>query len=131
MAESNLKFEMREDGILILRPQGPLCSEDFEKLAGFVDPWLKINHQLRGVVISVKKFPGWESIGSFISHIKFINAHEKKVKRVALAVDGILPEIMSHIAKHFIEAKINQFNFSQLDEAIDWAKGEHVYSATP
>jgi hypothetical protein len=124
----NLKFELRDDGILLVRPQGPLQKEDFVKLAEMVDPWIKIHNQLNGVVISVKKFPGWESFGSFISHIKFVNAHERKVERVALAVDGILPEIIANLTKHFIKAKIKQFSFSDLDEAIAWAKGDDMNS---
>ena len=129
MAESNLKFEMRDDGVLVVRPQGPL-QEDFVKLAEVVDPWIKKNHQLQEVVISVKKFPGWENFKSFISHFKFVNAHERKVQRVALAVDGLLPEIISHLTKHFIKAKIKQFDFSDLDAAVVWAKGEQVSTET-
>ena len=121
MTESNLKFEMRSNGVLIIQPQGPLRKEDFKKLADFVDPWIEKNHHLQGVVISVKNFPGWENFKGFISHFRFVNAHERKVKRVALAVDGLLPEIIAHLTKHFIKAKIKQFDFSDLEGAIVWA----------
>ena len=126
MAESSLKLEMRNNGVLIIQPQGPLRKEDFAQLAEVVDPWLQENHKLEGVVISVRKFPGWETFSSFISHFKFVNAHEKKVKRVAIAVDGLLPDIMVHLTKHFIKAKIKQFDFTDLEGAIAWAQGHHV-----
>ena len=59
-AVSNMKVELRDSGVLIVRHQGKLRTEDFEKLAGIVDPWIEKNHQLRGVVICIQKFPGWK-----------------------------------------------------------------------
>ena len=119
--ESTLKFELRDNGILIVRPQGALRREDFDKLANVVDPWIETHHQLNGVVFCIKKFPGWESIGTAIHHFEFVKSHHRKVHRVALAVDGMLPEIMSKVANHFVEAEIKQFPFESEEEAIKWA----------
>ncbi len=122
-ADSNLKFELGENGILILRPQGALRRADFDKLTSIIDPLIESHHYLRGLVISFQKFPGWENIGSLIRHIEFVSAHHKKIRRVALAADGTLPEVMSKMASHFVEAEIKQFPFEQTKAAIQWAKG--------
>ena len=66
---------------------------------------------------------------ALISHIKFVDAHERKVKRVALAVDGLLPEFMAQFTKHFIKAEVKQFAFSNLEGAILWARGEKVMAS--
>ena len=67
--ESTLKFEVGDDGVLVVNPHGPLRREDFDKLAGIVDPWIEAHQQLRGLVISMPKFPGWENIGSVFQHM--------------------------------------------------------------
>ena len=42
--ESKLRFELKEDRILIVYPQGPLKREDFAKLASIVDPWIEAHN---------------------------------------------------------------------------------------
>jgi len=118
-----LKFEMKDEGILIAHPQGALKREDIDKLASVIDPWIKTHHQLNGLAVCIPKFPGWENIGSFIHHIEFIKSHHRKIRRVALAVDGTLPKIISKVAGHFVEAEIKQFPYEKEEEAIKWVKG--------
>jgi len=120
--ESRLKIEMR-DGIVILHPQESLREEDFIKLKKVVDPWIEKHGLLMGLVICIPKFPGWENFAGFVQHIEFIKSHERKIRRVALAVDGLLPELMSQIAGLFIQAKIRQFPFENAEDAIQWAAG--------
>ena len=129
MSDSDFKFELRDDGVLIVYPHGPLRTRDFDKLAELVDPWINAKHELQGIVINVEKFPGWENLKGFISHIKFVGSHERKVRRVALAVDGLLPEFMAQFTKHFIKAEVKQFAFSNLEGAILWARGEKVMAS--
>ena len=124
--ESKLKFELRDDGILIVYPQGPLKREDFDKLASIIDPWIETHTKLHGLVVCIQKFPGWENVGSFIHHIEFVNAHHRKIRRVALAADGTLSEMMSKVAAHFVEAEIKQFPFEQVEEAVKWVKGQET-----
>ncbi len=118
----NLKFDLTSDGILIIRPEGPLRSHDFEELSEVVDPFIETHKKLLGVVICVEKFPGWENFNGFIKHIQFVDQHHKEVQKVALAVNGILPDLFSHIAAHFISAEIKQFGFNKLNEATRWIR---------
>jgi hypothetical protein len=121
VSESNLDFELKENGVLVVKPQGALRREDFERLSSYMDPWIEAHHDLGGLVIRFSKFPGWEDFGSFVHHLDFVKAHHRKVRRVGLTVDGVLPEILAKTAAHFVEAEVKVFPFAKLDEAVAWA----------
>ena len=119
-SESNLKIEFRENGVVVIRPEGPLKAEDFAQLSAVVDPWIKTHKDLLGVVVSVKKFPGWEDFGSLIRHIEFVRAHHRLVSRVALNMDGVLPEVMSFLASHLVKAEVKQFPYLAETQSLEW-----------
>ena len=89
--ESHLRFELSDDGILVVHPEKALRREDFDKLTSILDPWIETHHALRGLVIPVPKFVGWE-VRAAVRHIEFVSARHRKILRVAVAVDGTLPE---------------------------------------
>lgn len=89
-----LQYELqRTDGILILKPSGPLESADFEKLVREVDPY-----------------------------IKFVKNHHRKVKKLAAVTDSGFLSIMPHVAKHFARAEIRHFAYKDKDAALHWLK---------
>ena len=108
-------------GVLKVEITAPLTSENFAILTNTVDTWLEKEGKLNGLVIHAKKFPGWEDVGSFISHITFVKNHHQKIRRIALCADGLMPTIGPQLANHFVEAKIEHFPYDQLKKAIDWA----------
>lgn len=112
---------VQEKGLLIVEVTGPLGKGDFEALSAEVDPWIEKHHSLKGIIVHANKFPGWENLGSFFKHIEFVGEHHRKVKRIALAADGILPEMIPRIANHFVEAELKHFSYGDLEQAITWA----------
>ena len=36
----------------------------------------------------LESFPGWESFGALLGHMKFVHEHHKKVVRIAFATDS-------------------------------------------
>ena len=48
---------LRDRGILIVRPEGPLEQTDFEALAREVDPYIEAQGKLNGLLIAAKLFP--------------------------------------------------------------------------
>jgi len=112
----------REEGILILTPEGPLESTDFSDLAQIVDDYITENGALTGVMIYTETFPGWEDFGALISHFRFVKNHHGDIGKVAAVTDSKFLSIMPKIIDHFISAEVRHFNFEDSDAALDWLR---------
>ena len=120
-----LNYELnRQEGILILKPMGPLESTDFEKLAGEVDPYIIENGTLNGLMIYTKSFPGWDNFAAFLSHIKFVKNHHQKIKKIAAVTGSGFLSIMPQVANHFIRADVRHFDYDDKDTALNWLKAD-------
>lgn len=116
-----LNHELRRDeGILVLKPAGPLEAGDFTILASHVDAYLEQNGKLRGVLVHAKAFPGWKDFGALLAHLKFVKQHHQKIEKVAVVADGAFATVMPHIASHFIHAQVKHFDYAHEDAALDW-----------
>jgi len=111
-------------GIAILKPDGKLSENDFTLAAKTIDPYIEKSGKLKGIIIYVESFPGWDSFSSFIAHMKFVKEHHKKVAQVAFVTDSPLGNLLEHIASHFISAEIKSFSFTELDDAKKWIVGD-------
>ena len=112
-----------ESGVIVVEVQQALRAQDFDALAFTADAWIEAHGDLQGLVIHTREFPGWENLGSFLRHIRFIRDHHRKVKKIALAADTKLASLAPHIAEHFVQAEVKSFGFDELDTAIAWAEG--------
>jgi hypothetical protein len=110
----------KKDSILIVEIKDSLSSEDFKVLSKVVDPWIKENGTLKGIILHVKKFPYWENIGGFCSHISFVKSHHREIKKVALVADGIIPNLAPKLIGHFVKAEVKNFDYKQLETAKKW-----------
>jgi len=116
-----IDFELlRDRSILVIAPQGPLETSDFERLAKAVDPFIAEKGKLAGIMIRTESFPGWKSFGALVSHLKFVGDHHRKIKRLALVTDSRLGEIAPAIGKHLVAAEIRHFGFGEKDKALAW-----------
>ena len=116
-----IKFELlRDRRILLITPDGPLERADFEQLAKEIDPFIAANGKLVGVMIHVKSFPGWESFGGLVSHLKFVADHHRQIERIAAVTDSGFLKIVPRIATHFVQAQIKHFDFEEKDQALAW-----------
>ncbi|WP_458774674.1 SpoIIAA family protein [Desulforhopalus sp. 52FAK] len=111
-----------EDKILIVRPTEALEEDDFRTLAQLVDPFIVKYGLLDGLMIYTESFPGWDSFGALISHLKFVKDHQKKITRVAAVTDSGFLKIMPSIADHFTHAEIKHFSYNDKDDALDWLR---------
>lgn len=112
-----------DHGVVLIEPGGPLSENDFVRLREMVDPWIHAHGFLQGVVIHADKFPGWENFSSLVEHFKFLVGHEPKVRRVAIAVNGLVPAILAKVADFFVQAELREFSYDRRDDAIAWASG--------
>ena len=110
----------KENATLLLEPQGALTQEDFENVAKSVDPYIEEVGTLRGVIIYAETFPGWDSFGALVSHIKFVRNHHEKIAKVALVTDFTGANLAKNIAQHFVHAQMKHFPFAKIDEAKTW-----------
>jgi hypothetical protein len=113
----------KKRGIAVLQPKGALSKKDFERAAGVIDPYLEHAARLNGLVIHTKTFPGWASFAGLVSHLKFVKAHHRKVKRLALCTDSVLGEFARVFARHFVKATVKVFPYHAFSAAGTWAAG--------
>jgi hypothetical protein len=120
-----------ERGVLVVEPHARLRADDFDVLDAAADTWIEAGDgSFRGVVVHARQFPGWENLGSFLRHVRFVRDHHRKIRRVALAVDGTVAQIAPALVDHFVQAEVKQFGADDLEPAIVWA-GARAAHETP
>ena len=110
-------------GVVVVEIHQPLRAQDFDALALTVDGWIESHGELHGLVLHAREFPGWENVEAMLHHFRFVRDHQKKIERVALALDGKLAAWAPNIANHFVKAEIKNFAYDALDSATAWAGG--------
>lgn len=112
----------REDGILVLRPEGPLEKTDFTVLTAQVDAYLEERATLRGVMICASSIPGWRDFGALLAHLKFVKNHVQRIEKVAVVADGAFANIMPTIISHFVHAEVRHFDPEREEAAMAWLR---------
>lgn len=113
---------MKPEGILVLKPHGPLSKEDFDSVSAAVDAFLADHARLHGVMIQTRGFPGWENFGGFTAHLHFVREHHRKVDRVAIVTDSPVAGIAESVSRHFTSADVMHFPFADGAKALGWLK---------
>ncbi len=120
-----LNYELnRTEGLLIVKPSGPLEATDFEKLVQEVDPYIEENGKLNGLMVYAESFPGWDNFAAFLSHIKFVKNHHQKIKKIAAVTSSGFLSIMPQVANHFVQAEVRHFDYDDKDTALNWLKAD-------
>lgn len=113
---------LRDEGILILTPEGPLEKADFQRLAEEIDPYIEDKGKLHGLMIHAEAFPGWKDFGALVSHLKFVKNHHQKIDKVAAVTDSGFLAIIPRVARHFAHAEVRHFDASKEQTARLWLK---------
>ena len=108
------------NSILYVRPKSALAPEDFLQLAKTVDPYIERTGDLAGLILEIKTFPGWTSLGAVAAHFRFVRDHHRHIKKVALVTDAALGNIAERLASHFVSATIRHFPAGQIEAAKQW-----------
>jgi len=116
-----LEHRLLPEGVVVVEPTGALRAEDFDALAMVVDAWIEAHGELRGIVVHAREFPGWENLGSFFRHVRFVRDHHRSVRRVAVSAGGALAALAPRVAEQFVKAEVKGFGYDELDRAIEWA----------
>jgi hypothetical protein len=116
-----VRFELLKDaGILVVEPEGALSADDFHAIARAVDPYIEERGKLTGLLIAAPSFPGWDSFGALIQHLKFVRDHHRKIDRVAAVSDSQFLKIGPRIAAHFAHPEIRVFASGERAQALVW-----------
>jgi hypothetical protein len=115
---------LQMEGILILTPEAPLESADFERLVQEIDPYIEANGKLHGVMIDAESFPGWKDFAGLIAHLRFVRNHHQKVQKIAVVSDSSFLSFAPKFASHFVQAEVKHFSHSQREDALHWLTGE-------
>lgn len=116
-----LKIDLdKKNGFAVLEPQGALSRDDFARAAETIDPFIEQSGSLKGILIFTESFPGWESIGAFVQHFKFVKNHHEQIAKVALVTDSNIASVAESFAQHFVAAQIKHFPFGQRESAEHW-----------
>lgn len=119
--EALIQFELlRDKAILVVSPQGTIEAGDFTKVAEVIDPYLVEQGMLAGLLIEAPSFPGWDSFGALIEHLKFVRDHHKRIERVAAVTDSAFLQIAPRLAEHFAHPEIRVFSSSERARALSW-----------
>jgi len=106
--------------ILMVHPESALEKDDFVKLAKAVDPQIEANGDLAGLIVHAQGFPGWQSFGALLTHLRFVRDHQRHIKKVAVVTDSAVGDVAEQLASHFVSAQIKHFPAGQLEEARRW-----------
>ena len=112
------------NGIAVLSPDAKLSESDFKNAAGVIDPYIENAGHLKGLIISTKSFPGWESIAALLAHLRFVKDHHKQVEFVAFVTDSPIGRLAEHATNHFVSAEVKAFGFGELETAKKWMTGK-------
>ncbi len=116
-----ISYELDENaGVLTVRPEGKLESQDFQTLSKVVDRFIEERGRLNGIIIVTERFPGWEDFNGMIEHMKFVRNHHRKIAKVAIVTDSKVADVAESLGKHFIKASIKHFSFNELESAKRW-----------
>ena len=119
-----LRFELlKDDGILVVEPRDALTADDFRAVSRTIDPYIEERGKLSGLLVDAPSFPGWDSFGALIEHLKFVRDHHHQIDRVAAVTDNEFLKIAPRIAEHFAHPEIRVFPGAERAQALAWLKG--------
>ncbi len=115
---------LRDRGILVLEPDGPLAAEDFDRLAALVDPCLAEAGELRGILVDTRNFPRWDGLDALLAHGRFVRGHAGRVKRIAIVTGSDLSAMVARVAGAILPPEIRRFETGERPQALAWLGGE-------
>ena len=110
-----------EDGVVVVEIKQALHAYDFDPVVLTVDTWLEAEGELRGLVMQAHDFRGWENVGNFFRHLRFVKHRHQQLGRVALAADGSVRTLAAALGEHFVNAEVRNLRFDEIDAAVAWA----------
>lgn len=109
-----------KNGVLLLDVKSSFSEEDFEAIAGIIEPYFAKNGELKGIIINSKKFPYWSGALNREQYINFARDNHFKFKKAALGMGGFFTKIVARIARGRVHPEVKIFKYNQIDKAQSW-----------
>ena len=114
---------LRDDGVLLYLPKAPLEANDFQELAGEVDPYIAEHGKLQGLMIVAERFPGWRNFAGFRSQCEFVKQslrqdQKDRSRHRQQVVDRFSRECMSDL----LGRKVRYFGHADRETALAWLR---------
>lgn len=116
-----VESEILPTRVLVLRPSGPITSDDIAAVRDQVEALLDAGGHLAGLMIEAPAFPGWKDLAGMCSHLGFVREHHRDVPRVAIVSDSRFLTALPKLARHFVHAEFRHFDAGDTDAALAWA----------
>jgi hypothetical protein len=97
-----------------------LEKDDFVRLAQIADPHIDEHGSLAGFIIETPSFPGWENPAGMATHFRFVRAHHRRIKRVAIVTNSLLMTMVRPFAALIVSPGIRRFHAGQREAALRW-----------
>jgi hypothetical protein len=114
---------MREIGVLVAEPEGPLAAEDFDRMAALLDPYLDQAGRLKGLLVDTRRLPGWDGLPGLLAHERFLRGHAPRIDRVAIVTDSDAAGLLAWMADLALAPQVRRFAWSERHAAMDWLAG--------
>lgn len=111
-------------GVVVVEIDQPLGVQDIDALLDVLDPWLRTHRELPGMVLHAPSVPGWENLPALLHHLGFVAGHQRRIRRLALAVGGALPGVGAMVADRVLHPEVRRFAYDESDAATAWAGAE-------
>lgn len=111
---------LRDEEILMVRPDDELKEEDFALMASVVDPVIARRGRLEGLLIDARGFEGWDDAKALMAHMRFVKRHVQKVARIAVIGDQWWLNAAEAIIDPVFGTPARVFLSKQADEARAW-----------
>jgi hypothetical protein len=120
MGETKVRFQLHQDArILVVRPKGADCRH-FQAIARTIDPYIERRGHLTGLLVDAPSFPGRDTFGALIQHLKCVRDHHRKIDRAAAVTDNEILKVAPRIAEHFAHPEICVLAGSERAQALAW-----------
>jgi hypothetical protein len=111
-----------EEGIVLIEPSGPITRPDLEALTREVDGYLRHQGTIRGLIVHTRSFPRWYDLRAFLKDMRFVLAHQRRIRRVASVTDSRLLMLLHSIAGRVFAPEIRHFPYGDLEAARKWIR---------
>lgn len=116
-----VESEILPNRVLVLRPSGPIETDDISAVRAKVEALLEGGSHLAGLMIEAPGFPGWKDFAGMSSHLRFLRDHHRDIPRVAIVSDSRFLTALPKLARHFIGAEFRHFDAGDSGAALEWA----------